>query len=425
MKCPTRLLHATVLAAATLIAPMVVAAELPRADPASVGLSAERLKTLDAHFEKKIAAGDFPGAITMVIRDGKVAHLSLLGKRTENGEPMTDDTIFRIYSMTKPIVSVAALMLVEEGRLSLSDPVHKHLPEYRELTVATGKSADGAIESEPAKRVMTVYDLIRHTSGLTYGFFGVGPARDALNASDVASGERNNREFARKLATLPLEHEPGTRWEYGYSTDVLGAVIEVIENKPLGQVLTQRVLAPLDMTDTAFSVADPANHARIAEPLADDRMIGNIPVADSRVDVVFESGGGGLQSTIRDYARFAQMLMNGGELDGVRILSPYTVAYMTSDHLGSDTSPGKYYLPGAGYGFGLGFAVRQHTGMAPAMGSAGEYNWGGAAGTYYFADPQERMVVLYMMQSPRHRVPLRSELRNLVYGALTSRTAAP
>ncbi len=405
------------MSAALLAASPAFAAPLQPTTPAEVGLSAERLSRLDTHLQNLIDDGAFPGAITMVLRDGKIAHLSTLGKRTEGGEPMTEDTIFRIYSMSKPIVSVAAMMLVEEGKLSISDPVAKYFPEYKEMTVATGKAADGTIETVKAERTMTVQDLLRHTSGLTYGFFGAGPAREALNAKEVFNGKHTSQQAARMLGELPLEHEPGTTWEYSRSTDVLGAVIEVVEGKSLQEVLSERLFKPLGMNDTAFWVADASQHGRIAEPNATDNKIGVNPMFDPKVKPVFESGGGGLVSTIHDFARFAQMLMNGGQLDDVRILSPYTVSYMTSDHMGEKIKPGKYYLPGAGYGFGLGFGVRTEAGVSPVMGSVGEYNWGGAGGTYYFADPQEKMVVIYMMQSPKYRVPLRTQLRSMVYGA--------
>ncbi len=405
--------------ALALASRFAAAAELPRAEPGSVGLSAERLQQLDDAVQRKIDAGYFPGAITMVLKQGKVAHLSTLGKRTEGGEPMTEDAIFRIYSMTKPIVSVAAMTMVEEGRLSLADPVFKYLPEYKDMTIATGKAADGTITTVKAKRRMTVQDLLRHTSGLTYGFFGAGPAREAMNAANVANGLRSNRELAKVLAGLPLEHEPGTTWEYSRSTDVLGAVMEVVDGKPLTEILIQRIFIPLGMTDTSFWVSDTAKQARLAEAMSDDDKIGQIKMYDPKVKRPFESAGGGLLSTVGDYARFAQMLLNGGELDGTRILSPQTVAYMTSDHLGDAIKPGKYYLPGAGYGFGLGFGVRKETGVASNIGNAGEYSWGGAAGTYYFADPELEMAVIYMMQSPKHRVPMRPILRNIVYGALT------
>lgn len=416
MKCLIRM----AAGALALCSASLFAADIPRADPVSLGFSAARLQRLDDYMQKRITAGDFPGSVTMILRNGQIAYSSSLGRRTAGGEPMSEDTIFRIYSMSKPITSVVAMMLVEEGRLGLSHPVHTYLPEFKTMTVATGKTADGKIQTEPAKRAMTVHDLIRHTAGLTYGFFGTGPAREVLKDALASRGDLNNRDFAALLGGLPLEHHPGEVWEYSYATDILGAVIERIEGRSLGEVMKARVFDPLGMKDTRFSVSNAADHARIAEPNADDRMIGNVAMFDPRTAQQWESGGGGLLSTMHDYARFALMLMNGGELDGVRILSPDTVEFMTADHLGS-IGPGKYYLPGSGYGFGLGFAVRNTVGVSPFMGNEGEYNWGGAGGTYYVADPKEKIIILQMLQSPKHRVPLREALRSLVYGAVTGR----
>ena len=395
------------------------AAELPRADPAEVGLSAERLAALDARVMAEIDAGGFPGAVILIARGGKVAHFSALGAQTEGGGPMPEDAVFRIYSMTKPIASVVAMMLVEEGKLDLSHPVHVHLPEYREMTVL---SDDG--ESAPARRAMTVHDLLLHTAGLTYGFFGAGPAREALNEANVENGGFDNREVARIIAGLPLEHHPGEVWEYSRSTDVLGAVIEVVEGKPLGEVLQARIFGPLGMTDTGFWAETEDQRARLAEAKADDMSIGAFDMFDPTEARAFESAGGGLVSTARDYARFAQMLLNGGELDGVRLLSPATVDYMMTDHLAPrGIRPGKYYLPGAAYGFGLGVGVRTAAGGSPAPGGVGEYYWGGAGGTYYWADPSQDMFVVYMMQSPAKRLTLRPLLRNMVYGAIAGPTA--
>ena len=410
-----RLCVATLLTG--VVAVPALAADLPRVDPAAVGLSADRLERLDAAIQSRIDAGDFPGAVVMVARDGKVAHLGAFGARTPGGEDMTEDSIFRIFSMTKPIVSVAAMMLVEEGKLDLSTPIHNYLPEFKEMTVATGKADDGSIESEPVNRPITVHDLLRHTAGMTYGFFGTGPAREAMNARDLGKGDFTNREHAQIVASLPLEHQPGSAWEYSRATDVLGALIEVVDGRTLSESLKARIFDPLGMDSTGFTVADASQHSRIAEPNEDDRNIGHIPIFDPKEPQMFESGGGGLVSTVHDYSRFLQMLLNGGELDGARILSPHTVANMTSDHLGS-IGPGKYYLPGAGYGFGLGFGVRKETGVSPATGSKGEFSWGGAAGTYFVGDPENDMFFIYMMQAPSKRLEMRSLMRNMVYGSL-------
>ncbi|HKK36137.1 MAG TPA: serine hydrolase domain-containing protein [Paracoccaceae bacterium] len=401
-----------------LAGPLTAGEPLPRGAAADLGFDPEALSALDAAIQARIDAGAFPGAIVMIARDGEVAHLSTLGERTEGGEAMSEDAIFRIYSMTKPIASVAAMQLVEEGRLHLGAPVSAYLPGWDAMTVVTGVADDGGLVTEPARRAPTVQDLLRHTAGLTYGFFGSGPAREALLNSPVDYATMDNMRIAAELAKLPLEHQPGAAWEYSRATDVLGAVIEAVDGRPLGEALEARIFGPLGMDDTGFWVEDEAGRARIAEAKADDRKIGPFDMFDPRRRPSFESGGGGLVSTIHDYSRFAQMLLNGGELDGVRILSPATVEYMTADHLGS-IGPGKYYLPGPGYGFGLGFGVRTSTGVAPTVGNPGEYYWGGAAGTYVVWDPEEDMFVLYMMQSPKSRVGVRHVLRNMTYGALT------
>ncbi|KIN61518.1 putative penicillin binding protein [Sulfitobacter noctilucae] len=393
----------------------VRAEELPRGDAQELGFDPERLARMDATFGALVDKGMTPGAVIMLIRDGKIAHLSTMGKRTPDGEPMTEDTIFRIYSMTKPITTAVAMMLVEEGRLILNAPVSTYLPAFKELTVVTGeKDAEGNPATRPAKGTMTVLDLMRHTSGLTYGFFGAGPAREAYKAAEVSNPENTGIEQANLLASLPLEHDPGTKWEYSRSTDVLGAVVEAVTGQNLEEFMTARVFEPLGMSDTAFYVDDEADHARIAEPFAEHAQLGDRGIFDPRVRKPNLSGGGGLMSTVHDYSKFAQMMLNGGELNGVRLLSPKTVQLMTSNHMGG-IQPGKYYLPGPGYGFGLGYAVRLENGNAPSFGTEGEFNWGGAAGTAYYTDPKEDMIALLMIQSPKNRGPLRLIFRNLIY----------
>ena len=264
---------------------------------------------------------------------------------------------------------------------------------------------------------MTVRDLMRHTSGLTYGFFGAGPVREAYNAAGVASPENTAIEQANLLASLPLEHDPGTTWEYSRATDVLGAVVEVASGQTLEEFMKARIFDPLGMEDTAFYIDDAADFPRIAEPFADQAKLGSRDVFDPRVRKPNQSGGGGLMSTVHDYAKFAQMMLNGGELNGTRLLSPKSVQLMTSNHL-EGIKPGKYYLPGPGYGFGLGYGVRLDTGNAPSFGSAGSYYWGGAAGTGYHADPAEDMIALLMIQSPANRGPLRLIFKNLAFSTL-------
>jgi len=391
---------------------------LPAVKPEAVGLSGERLGQLSAALKNDIEKGLIPGATLLVARHGKIAWFEAMGTRDPASRaPMTKDAIFRIYSMSKPVTSLAVMMLVEDGKIALSDPVSKYIPQLGGLKVGVEKpGASGpTLELEPVRREMTIQDLLRHTSGLTYGIFGTGLVKKAYLDAKVWEDYPSNPELVDRLAKLPLMHQPGATWEYSHSTDVLGRVIEVVSGRTLGEFFTARILGPLGMRDTAFYVADPAKHARIVEPFANDRSIGlGAELNDPRVVQKWESGGGGLVSTTMDYARFTQMLLNGGSLNGKRLVSPKTVAYMASDHLGAGVASG----PGPGYGFGLGFAVRKDAGMAPLPGTVGEYYWGGAAGTYFWIDPKEDLVVVYMMQSPKQRVAARNLLRNMVYGAL-------
>jgi len=388
------------------------------------GFSLSRLANLEAYIKSDIDKGLYPGATITVVKGSHVVYQKFLGVRdTATKQPMTADTIFRIYSMTKPITTVAAMMLVEEGRLALEDPVAKHLPEFKDVKVGIEKpDANGkpSLDLVAPRRPMSVHDLMRHTSGITYGFFGEGLVKKAYVEANLGAGDPTTAEFVKRLAALPLVYQPGSTWDYSQSTDVLGRVIEVVSGQSLFEFLKVRLLDPLDMKDTAFYVPEKEKHARIAEPLPTDRGIGaGAEVNDPRQVRKYESGGGGLVSTTADYQRFLQMLLNGGTLDGKRYLSPKTVAAMSANHIGTTTGvqPGPYYLPGPGYGFGLGFAVRTEAGASGATSSVGEYYWGGAAGTAFWVDPKENLFVLYMMQSPSQRTRFRAALRNMVYGA--------
>jgi CubicO group peptidase (beta-lactamase class C family) len=324
--------------------------------------------------------------------------------------------------MSKPITSVAVMMLVEEGRLTLDAPVSRYIPALGKLKVGVEKTdATGArtLELVDSRRDMTIQDLLRHSSGLTYGFFGDSLVKKQYVAARIWNDYPSNADFVERLAKLPLAYQPGTTWDYSHSTDVLGRVVEVVAGTTLGQFVKERIFDPLGMKDTAFYVTDAAKHPRIAEPFPGDRSIGiEAEFNDPRIVQRWESGGGGLVGTAADYARFAQMLLNGGTLNGKRLLGPRTVASMTADHLGTVVAPGPLYLPGPGYGFGLGFGVRKETGVHPWPGSVGEYNWGGAGGTYYWADPKESLFVVFMMQSPKQRVPYRALIRNMIYAAI-------
>jgi CubicO group peptidase (beta-lactamase class C family) len=421
-----RALAGLALAAACALAPSsaVPAEPFPTARPEQVGLSSERLSRIGDWLRSEIDKKTIPGAVVVVVRGGRIAYQEVVGQRDPTkSEAMQADDIFRIYSMTKPIVSVAALMLVEDGKLLLEAPVSRYIPSFKDVKVGVEKTdAEGrkSLDLVPPRRPMTIQDLLRHTSGLTYGFFGDSLVRKAYREARIAAGGNiTNAEFADRIAAMPLEHQPGSTWEYSHSTDVLGRVIEVVSGQSLGQFLKSRLLDPLGMKDTSFYVAEPDRQGRIAEPLPGDRMIGNVPMFDPRQVEPMESGGGGLVSTPVDYARFLMMLRNRGQLDGRRFISPATLQYMTSNQLAPTVGRTGLYVPGDGYGFGLGVAVRTQEGEARFAGSTGDYFWGGAGGTSMWVDPRNDLFVVFMMQSPTHMAPFRSILRNMVYGAFT------
>jgi CubicO group peptidase (beta-lactamase class C family) len=395
---------------------------LALAPPDSIGLSPKRLQVITDTLKADIAKGVIPGAALMISRRGKVGYYEVMGNLDpEKKTPMTRDAIFRIYSMTKPITTVLAMMLYEDGKLALTDPVAKYIPTFKDVKVGEEKR-DGdkvTLELVAPQRPMTIQDLMRHSSGLTYGFFGEGAVKKLYREAKLDDGDPDTAEFVDRLAKLPLVYHPGTTWDYSQSTDVLGRVVEVVAGKSLYDAMKEKILDPLGMNDTSFYVTDPNKQARIAEPFATDRAIGaGIDFNDPRVSKKYQSGGGGMVSTMGDYARFLQMLIGGGSLDGRHYLGSRTLAYMTSDHMGESVRRGPYDLLGPGVKFGLGFGVRTETGVAPVGGSAGDYYWGGAGGTYFWVDPKENMFVLFMMQSPSKRVQYRTLLRDMVYAAI-------
>jgi CubicO group peptidase (beta-lactamase class C family) len=397
-----------------------VAQALPKSTPAEAGLSAEKLDKIMQMLREDTAKNMVPGAVLLVARHGKIAYFEAAGVLDPGTKaPMTTDAIFRIYSMSKPITTVAAMTLFEQGKLALSDPVSKYIPAFEHMKVIVTKTdAAGARTTEvvDATRPITIEDLMRHTSGITYGFFGAGPGKKAYNDAGVLAGDYTNAEFAERIAKLPLSYQPGTTWDYSHSTDILGRVVEVVSGKTLYEIDKQRILDPLGMIDTSFYVTDAAKHSRIAEPFPNDRTIGVGAVfGDPRIAGKWESGGGGMVSTATDYARFLQMMLNGGVLNGKRILTAKTVALMTTDHTEGIT-PGPYYLPGAGYGFGLGFAVRKTA--AEGDSSVGEYDWNGVGGTNFWVDPKQDMFVVFMIQSPKQRPHYMSVIRKMVYAAV-------
>jgi CubicO group peptidase (beta-lactamase class C family) len=328
---------------------------------------------------------------------------------------MAHNTLFRIFSMTKPIVSVGIMMLLEEGTFLLNDPIAKYIPEFSEQKV--GVENNGRLELVPPRRPITIQDLLRHTSGIAYEHTGNGLVQRLYQQSRVRSRKISNAEHAALVASMPLLCQPGAEWNYSRSTDILGRLIEVVSGKTLGAFLTERVLAPLQMAETAFHTG-PENADRLAEPFPVDPWSGEkVQLFDMLETPVMESGGGGLVSTTMDYARFCQMLLNGGVLDGVRIIGRKTLQLMASDHLDPSVKL-ESHLVTAGHSFGLGFAVRTLEGMAPFAGSVGQFFWSGVAGTFFWIDPKEELFAVFMSQGPGQREYFRSLMRNLVYAAV-------
>ncbi|MDP2819141.1 MAG: serine hydrolase domain-containing protein [Polaromonas sp.] len=394
---------------------MTEASALEFAAPSELGLCPDRLQRVLDVLQSEVDCGRLPGAVALVARRGKLALFESVGQLDPTaGTVMQRDAIFRIYSMTKPLVSVAVMMLMEQGKLLLSDPVAKHLPEFANQKVAVER--DGQVTLEDVIRPATVQDLLRHTAGLTYEFLGSAAVQRQYAELQMGSRERSNSEFSRTLAALPLMHQPGSVWEYSRATDVLGRLVEVVSGQTLGGYLREEIFAPLGMHETGFVVAVADQH-RIAEPFAHDPD-GGVPMRmlDPRRAMAMESGGGGLLSTAMDYARFLQFMRNRGELLGTRLLGPHTVDFMTADHLEGLPSTGDLLPPG--HGFGLGFAVRMATGVSPVPGSVGLYYWGGIAGTTFFVDPAQDLYALLMIQAPMQRDYYRPLFRSLVYAAL-------
>ncbi len=440
------------LLALSLFSTASIARDLRTTSPEREGMSSSRLERIDAHMNQAVADGVMVGGQGMIARDGRVVYQQSWGLADrETNKPMLDDTIFRIYSMTKPVTSVALMMLYEEGHFFLNDPVAKYLPELANLQLAvstadgqTGVISDGTDsqglgsgdesktgQTRAPMRQPTIRDLLRHTAGLTYGIFGDTEV-DRLYRDAGMFQQANLEEFVSDLGKLPLQYEPGSRWHYSVAVDVQGRLIEVLSGMSLGEFMQARLFQPLGMVDTAFIVPE-SKWSRVAQLYSPDgtqfgydqawvRSTSRVltPTDDDinrsyREGTSFESGGGGLVSTSQDYMRLCLMLINGGEFEGRRYLSPKTVQLMSSNHLGS--------LPmgwgRAGWGFGLGFGVQIDPALAGEIGSAGEYNWGGAAGTRFWIDPEEKLVGIFMVQSIPHQTRLADQFKVLTYQALT------
>jgi CubicO group peptidase (beta-lactamase class C family) len=409
---------------------------LPTARPQDVGLSAERLAAIGKAFQREIEAKKLPGAVALVARKGRLAYFEAFGARDpRSGAPMTKDAVFRIYSMTKPFTSVAAMMLAEEGRLVLTDPVSKYLPGFARMQVSLPKvDATGRLTYEvaPAKREMTIQDLLRHTSGLVYAEFTPnGSVKEAYEKAGLlgTATSLTAAEQVERLSKVALAHDPGEVWEYGLSVDVLGRVVEAIAGTRLSEFLDVRLFKPLKLQDTAFFVPKEKKD-RIAEAFTNDPATGNPnKMLDVSAPPGNDMGGAGAVSTAADYLRFAQMMLNGGQLEGTRYLSRTTVTLMTSDHLGkikdAGMTPGELLLGVRGYTFGLGFSVRLEDGLAATPGRAGEFMWGGAGGTFFWVDPREQLVAVLMTQAPGPRQYYRKLFKQLVYQAIADELAPP
>ncbi len=399
----------------------MTASPLAPAEPESLGLSSPRLRRIGEALRREVEEGRIPGGVVGIMRAGKLAHLEAVGHRDPaSKEPLKTDAIFSIASMTKAMTSVAAMMLVEEGRVLLADPVSKYLPPLGEWKVAEPGGAMRAPKQPP-----TIQDLLRHTSGLTYRDRGTTPAHALYPGSSVWAAERMGKdEVIAALAKSPLLFDPGSNWEYGFSTDVLGFVVEAVAGKPLGAFLQERLWGPLGMVDTSFALPA-AKRSRYALVLGKDPITGEanaVPHHATDKTQKWDSGGGGAVSTAQDYLRFAEMLRRGGRLGSADILGRGTVALMTADHLPASFNnmiADKMDPAATGYGFGLGFAVRRQDGIAAMAGSAGDYYWSGVYGTYFWVDPGEELSVVFMAAAPGQiRLRYRQMTRNLVYQAL-------
>jgi len=418
--------------------------------PERQGFSSERLAKLTQLMNAKVEDGTMVGGMGMIARNGKIIYSQTYGQADrEAGKVMTDDAIYRIYSMSKPITGVALMMLYEEGKFRLNDPIAMYIPEMVNLQIAlstggTGVVSDGTTstaigsgdeslvgQTRKATRQPTIRDLMTHTAGLTYGIFGNTEVDQAYRKAELL-GDMDLKEFVTVLGKLPLQYDPGSQWHYSVSVDVQGYLVEVLSGMKFSEFLEQRIFAPLDMQDTAFKVNE-GNKDRLAQLYKPEGVTADnyfspatgsgLELADAFISAgyiyggKFESGGGGLVATARDYLRFSQMMLNGGELDGVRILSPKTVDLMTTNHIG-DLGLG---YGREGMGFGLDFAVVLNPGEVGEVSSAGEYNWGGAAGTRFWIDPQEQLIGLFMVQSIPHRTRLADDFKVMTYQALVEK----
>jgi CubicO group peptidase (beta-lactamase class C family) len=392
--------------------------------PAGAHFDPQKLEKIGEFFRNEVATGKIPGAVLLIQQHGKPVYQQFFGVRDAvTKAPMTDDTIFRIFSMSKAITSVAAMTLIEHHKIKIDDPVAIYIPSFATASVGVEKTAENGekvLDLVPLNRQLTIHDLMTHTSGITYGFYGEGLVRKAYTDARIYDGDFNNAEFAERIARLPVAEQPGTKWDYGHSTDILGRVIEVASGKSLLQYEKESLLDPLGMPDTNFYVTDPAKQKLLAKPEPSDS---NYKVGfDPEVVRKWESGGGGMLTTLTDFAKFAQMLLNGGTFEGKQYLSPKSFELMASDHIGpgSGVARDHLYFPGDGFGFGLGLGVRTDPGNAkpPPPGSLSELKWDGASGCYFVIDRKQDFFFVLLEETPTERQRIQKAVKQLIYEAL-------
>ena len=394
--------------------------------PAGAHFNQEKLAKVGEFFKNEVTTGKIPGAIVLIQHNGKPVYREYFGVQDlVSKAPMTDQTIFRLFSMTKAITSVVAVMMLDEGKFSLEDPVAKYIPSFANVKVGVEKkAADGSntLELVPPNRSVTVLDVMRHTSGVTYGFYGDSMVRKAYAAADLYAGDFDLAEFADRIAKLPLHDQPGSLWQYGHSTDILARVMEVASGKSLLALEREKLLDPMGMNDTRFYVTDPEKLKLLAQAMPVDSNFRVGRINDPTVAKKWESASGGMVSTMADFSKFAQMLLDGGKFAGKTYLSPKAFELMSSDHIGKGSGVGRdyFYFPGDGFGFGLGLAVRTDPGNAkpPPPGSLGELKWDGASGCYFVIDRKQNMFFVLLEQTPSERQRIQRTLKQLIYEAM-------
>ena len=394
--------------------------------PPGARFNPQKLERVGDFLRDQIANGKIPGAILLIQQHGKPVYHEFFGVQdVVSRQPMTDQTIFRLFSMTKAISSVAAMMLIDEGKLKLEDPIAKYIPSFANVKVGVEKkNEDGTktLDLVPPNRPPTILDLMRHTSGITYGFYGDSLVRKAYAAANLYAGDFDLAEFAERIAKLPLHDQPGSLWQYGHSTDVLARIMEIVSGKSLLEVEREKLLDPLGMKDTGFFVTDPEKQKLIAQPMPNDSDFRVGRENNPQIPKKWQSASGGMVSTMSDFARFAQMLLDGGKFEGKTYLSPKAFELMTTDHVGPGSGVGRdyFYFPGDGFGFGLGLAVRTDPGNAkpPPPGSLGELKWDGASGCYFVIDRKQDMFFVLLEQTPSQRQPIQKAVKQLIYEAM-------